>query len=230
MYRYGLVDGDNSNFAHSLFMKREMANSYEKLGDYKLAAMLYRESCILRDSLSDALLQRHEEILQNNYIIKKELSLYQLNKEKRMMFQIVSRLIMLGILLFFLVYLLRIRLQLKLAARKTKLALDEVISNDNTKEKFLKNITFETRTPLNTVVGFTDLLTIDKDLTKEEVSEYSKLINQSANDLLKMINMVLEISRLEAGMMHFNLTSINVNQLCDEVKAKLSMNGINNVD
>lgn len=44
---------------------------------------------------------------------------------------------------------------------------------DKMKERFLHNITYEIRIPLNTVVGFSELLSSENDLTDEEIEEYS---------------------------------------------------------
>ena len=84
------------------------------------------------------------------------------------------------------------------------------------KERFLHNITYEIRIPLNTVVGFSELLSSENDLTEEEVEEYSVAVKSNSAKLLRLINNILDLSRLEAGMMRFNVQECDVVQLCRE--------------
>lgn len=54
------------------------------------------------------------------------------------------------------------------------------------KEYFLKNITYEIRIPLNTVVGFSELLSTEKNLSEEEIQEYSVTIKHNSEKLLAL--------------------------------------------
>ena len=78
-------------------------------------------------------------------------------------------------------------------------AKEKAEESDRLKSAFLANMSHEIRTPLNGIVGFTNLLTNEKDLSEEEKQSYSQIINKSTEGLLKIINDILDISRLETG-------------------------------
>lgn len=94
---------------------------------------------------------------------------------------------------------------------------------DKMKECFLHNITYEIRIPLNTVVGFSELLSSENDLTDEEIEEYSIAVKSNSTKLLKLINNILDLSRLEAGMMRFTVQECDAVQLCRETRMIVDM-------
>ncbi len=69
------------------------------------------------------------------------------------------------------------------------------------KSEFIANMSHELRTPLNTVIGFSKLLSEHerRNLKHEDVSEYARLIQDSATHLLTLINDILDISKLQSG-------------------------------
>ncbi len=88
-----------------------------------------------------------------------------------------------------------------------------------TKTRFLANISHELRTPLNAIIGFSDLLK-DKRLNKNVTSnqrDYIKLIHQSGNHLLLVVNDLLDMSMIEAGKLRFRCESFDVSALITSV-------------
>lgn len=74
----------------------------------------------------------------------------------------------------------------------------------NLKQSFLANMSHEIRTPLNAIVGFSNLLTTEKDISEEEKKEFAAIIDNNTKLLLKLVNDILELSRMESGNMSFN--------------------------
>lgn len=85
------------------------------------------------------------------------------------------------------------------------------------KSAFLANMSHEIRTPLNAIVGFSNLLQEEEDITAEEKELFKDTINKNCNLLLKLINDILELSRIESGRMTFSFETCRLNELINEV-------------
>ncbi|OQW93802.1 MAG: hypothetical protein BWK79_09260, partial [Beggiatoa sp. IS2] len=95
--------------------------------------------------------------------------------------------------------------QLKQAEESAALA-------DQAKSVFLTNMSHELRTPLNGILGFSQILLLDDSLTEEQ-QEGLKIIQQSGEHLLALINDILDLSRLESGKLTFFPTEFNFPEL-----------------
>lgn len=85
------------------------------------------------------------------------------------------------------------------------------------KQSFLANMSHEIRTPLNAIVGFSNLLASDEELGREEKEEFVSVINHNNELLLKLINDILELSRMESGQMLFTIEKCSVAEWVDTV-------------
>ena len=132
-------------------------------------------------------------------------------------------LVFIHILVVIIVRSIRIHAKLRRAEAETRAAHALTESTDKLKENFLRNITYEVRIPLNTVVGFSDILSTEKHLSQKERIEYSNMIKASTEKLLLLINNVLDLSRLESGMMSFNWEELDAIQLFKEAKMMVEM-------
>ena len=81
------------------------------------------------------------------------------------------------------------------------------------KQSFLNNMSHEIRTPLNAIVGFSNLLIDNPDLTDQEKQEFIKLINKNNDLLLKLINDILELSRIDSGSISFTEEELDLRSL-----------------
>lgn len=100
----------------------------------------------------------------------------------------------------------------------------ELAEKAELKQSFLANMSHEIRTPLNAIVGFSNLLaTPGFAPTHEERQLYIDTINTNNELLLKLINDILEISRIESGHMSFEYSYCQINTLIDEIYTTHSM-------
>lgn len=84
------------------------------------------------------------------------------------------------------------------------------------KSAFLANMSHEIRTPLNAIVGFSDVLSAGGS-SEEEQRAYFDIIRTNSDLLLRLINDILDVSRLEADRITFALESCDVLQVCQQV-------------
>ena len=86
----------------------------------------------------------------------------------------------------------------------------------------------EIRTPLNAIVGFSNILT-EEELDDDERVRFCNLINLNNNLLLRLIGDILDLSKIEAGMMVFNPEKFEVSAIFENLKSSINQN-INNKD
>jgi signal transduction histidine kinase/CheY-like chemotaxis protein/HPt (histidine-containing phosphotransfer) domain-containing protein len=89
------------------------------------------------------------------------------------------------------------------------------------KEQFLANMSHEIRTPMNAILGFTGLL--QKTKLEPSQEEYVGSIRSSAENLLTIINDILDLSRIESGMMHIEAVPFNLAELLHSVVTMLGV-------
>ncbi len=90
------------------------------------------------------------------------------------------------------------------------------------KSTFLANISHELRTPLNAILGFSQILSHDKDLTREQ-QQHIEIINRSGKNLLELINDVLSMSKIEAGKTVLVEKSFDLYLLLDSIQQMLQL-------
>ncbi|TDJ53003.1 MAG: PAS domain-containing sensor histidine kinase [Ignavibacteria bacterium] len=88
---------------------------------------------------------------------------------------------------------------------------------DRLKSEFVSNISHEFRTPLASIIGFSETIVSDPDLPEEMKSEFNKVILYEGKRLAKLINDVLDISRIEGGRIILNKTCFNLVEILKEV-------------
>lgn len=88
--------------------------------------------------------------------------------------------------------------------------------SDRLKSAFLANMSHEIRTPMNGILGFAELLK-KPNLSGEEQQDYIRIIEKSGTRMLNIINDIIDISKIEAGLMKLNLKESNVNEQIDYI-------------
>ena len=89
---------------------------------------------------------------------------------------------------------------------------------NQSKSRFLSNMSHDMRTPMNAIVGFTTLLD-NESKNPEKVQEYTKKIAFSSQHLLGLINDVLDMSKIEAGKMKLTLEEENMDGIIENIDA-----------
>lgn len=98
---------------------------------------------------------------------------------------------------------------------KLKKAKEKAEESDRLKSAFLSNMSHEIRTPLNAIVGFSAIMADIED--REERLKFLNIIESNNKRLLMLIDEVLDLSKIESGMLPFNFSSVRMNDLCMDI-------------
>lgn len=96
------------------------------------------------------------------------------------------------------------------------LAKEKAEESDRLKSAFLANMSHEIRTPMNGILGFTSLLS-EPHLSDEKKDKYIQIIHKSGERLLNTVNDIVEVSKIEAGMISITHSFINVIEITEEI-------------
>ena len=83
------------------------------------------------------------------------------------------------------------------------------------KSSFLANMSHEVRTPLNGILGMSHV--IQRDARQEDIREFARLLEHSGQRLLRTINQVLDLSRIEARQTEMHRDQVELNELCQRI-------------
>jgi adenylate cyclase len=107
--------------------------------------------------------------------------------------------------------------QLEHAVESLAVARDEAAQATRAKSQFLANMSHELRTPLNAIIGITEMLEEDaRDLGQDEFFEPLQRVSGAGKHLHRLINDILDLSKIEAGKLEFFLEDIDLRKLLAE--------------
>lgn len=215
------------NYADQLLKK---ANILFKAGLDKEALPYYELVQQIKDSLSISVAEKQLEQIKSSFDLSNiELEQTKLNNNIQLAGLIVIILAVLG--LFGVMFRsAHVRKALKHSADEVLKAAQTVSETNKMKNNFLTNMSYNIRTPLNNVVGFSQLLALEPEMEEDARKKYATIIQSSAEELLILVNDVLDLSRLEARMMKFQIHEYDIVALCNEalymVRTKEDQTGI----
>ena len=105
--------------------------------------------------------------------------------------------------------------ELELTKRELTAAKEKAERSDRFKSSFLANMSHEIRTPLNAIVGFSRIIA-DCD-NFDERREYYSIVEANNERLLELINEILDLSKIESGIVDFSIGPVNLFDLCKEI-------------
>ncbi len=97
---------------------------------------------------------------------------------------------------------------------------ENAIKSDKLKSAFLANMSHEIRTPMNGILGFSELLK-NPDLPGQKQQQYVEMIEKSGHRMLSIINNIIDISKIEAGLTKMVLTETDINKQLDYIYMSL---------
>lgn len=199
------------------------ADIWTEMGLYTEALPLYEKANAIQDSVNATISSKQLEEIKEMY------HLNQLVLEEGDLRSYIQ-IIILGIVSIILVlctsYMLRInriRKELRISEKETKEAVSKTEEANEVKSRFLSNMSHAIRVPLNSVVGFSQLMAADVEIGEEARQEYSAIIQSNTEKLMRLVNNVLDLSRLEADMMKYQLTDYDIVQLSNDAISSARM-------
>ena len=195
----------------------EKARIWKQVGQNEKAILFYEQALSLKDSVTTELSNTQMKQIKKKYNIEKN----ELEQEKRnnrtQLLYLVFIFVILILLFIFMARLFVIRKALKHSEYEIRKATETVRQTNEMKNRFLSKMSYNIRIPLNNVVGFSQLIACEPNIDKEARQEYTNIIHQTSEKLMKLVNDVLDLSRLEAQMMKFQVQDYDVIELCKEV-------------
>lgn len=106
-----------------------------------------------------------------------------------------------------------------ISKREKQMETEKIKAEERNRAKnvFLSNMSHDIRTPMNAIIGYTNLAERE-DVTFEDMKDYLGKIKSSSNHLLALINDILEMSRIESGKMQIDLMAVDLDQTIGEVE------------
>jgi signal transduction histidine kinase len=194
----------------------DRAKLSEKYQHYNDALRDYHTSISALDSLNHYTSHAQlEQLLQRFNYAQLEIQNQSLILQQQRVLLIVAS-ILLALLLTFGIRTAYVFHLIRQSTRTAQLATQIARQHNIDKHELLANMSYNIRLPLNAVVGFSQLLAEDKVINETERTAYSYIIQQKSAGLMSLVNDVLDLSRLEAGMMKWQLTDYDLSDLCSE--------------
>ena len=210
------------------FRKAMILNKIDRVDE---ALVIYKQAFLIRDSINIATLNKQTEQLKKDY----NADLLLLEKEKiehttQLVFLILTGVVFI-ILIVFIIHTYCIRKHLHKSEREMRRMAEETEQANVAKELFLSTISTAISRPLNEVVDGSMALATDNVIDMEDRKRISGSIDKTSTKLMELINNILDLSRLEAGMMKYREEDVDllmvirswIDTLPDNIRERLTV-------
>ena len=104
----------------------------------------------------------------------------------------------------------------KKAEEELQRSTENLVKLNETKDKFISIVSHDLRTPFSSILGFTDLILNDDEITADETHQYISFIQESSRSMLSLVNSLLDWTRLQTGRFRFEPEKIDMTKIIDE--------------
>lgn len=199
------------------------ADILTEMGRSKEAFPIYQHLLTVKDSIDNSISDKQMAQIKAIYKIDKVMLEEEQLKNEIQITTLIIILIVLTVLLLFTVHMFRVRKALRHSESETRKATQIAEEANEMKNRFLSNMSYNIRIPLNGVVGFSQLIATDPHMDEATRKEFSAIIQKNSEELMRLVNDVLDLSRLEANMMKFQMTEYDVVTLCSDTVCMANM-------
>lgn len=214
---------DVSDVEYRLYLANK-ADILNQIGRSREALAIYKQAKIIQDSLKISTINKQAEHLKNSYKADLQvLTAGQQQQRTQQLFLFLSVIIIL-ILVLSAIHSFRVRHKLTKAEQEMRDMVAETEHANKIKERFLANINLTIRPPLEIIVSNSSRLALEDDINPAEKERLSELITGTSNQLMELINQILMLSKLEARMMKFNTSEVNIFGLVQSTVEAINLN------
>lgn len=222
-----LKETANSDYISQLSVK---ADILVEAGRSQEALPIYQNVFQLKDSVVNEVSNKQLQLIQKSYHMDKMILEEQISRNQIQIVILGVIAVALIFLTFVMIRVYRIRRALKKAESETRTATRTTEEANESKNRFLSNMSYNIRIPLNGVVGFSQLIASEPDMIESTRKEFATIIQKNTEELMQLVNDVLDLSRLEANMMKFQIHEYDVVSLCNDAIYMARMKGEGYID
>ena len=99
--------------------------------------------------------------------------------------------------------------------------ITDSVKTDNVRKEFVANVSHELKTPLTSIRGYSETI-MNGDLTYQEIIKFSKVINQEANRMSRLVSDLLQLSKMDYNRVNWNKATLNtvdiLKKVCEKVR------------
>ena len=112
--------------------------------------------------------------------------------------------------------------ELEIASRDLNAANEQLREADRLKDEFMSTVSHELRTPLTSIRSFSEILKDEPDMPAEQRDNFLGIVVSESERLTRLINQVLDLAKIEAGRMRWNIKDVDVSGIVREAAASMT--------